>query len=200
MQKDPIPVKAVTSTMPHSSIRTARLYAIAQLLRGSAIHSQGELARRLDEQGFTVSQSTLSRDLADLRVTRGIDGMGRPVYELSDEHHTPRDPFNGTPGRLERLCSILLLDVVRPREQVLLKCTAGAANVIASALESSNLEHVVGCVAGNDTVVVYCSSSEGAHAVQRWLLEARDSTPPAGHARLVAKHGEHDPWLDLDPV
>lgn len=160
--------------MPSSASRTQRLRTIAEILRRETVRSQVDLLALLAAEGIRVSQATLSRDLADLHVMKRNVGAHESEYALDapmTRELGPRDPLNGVPGTLERLSSSLVLGVVEPRAQILVKCTAGAAQVIASALESAGLPHVVGCVAGNDTVVVYCDAPQNAAAVRRRIAQ-----------------------------
>lgn len=154
--------------------RTQRLRMITEILRRESVRSQVELLERLAAEGIRISQATLSRDLADLHVMKRSVGAHETEYALdapTTRELGARDPLNGVPGTLERLSSSLVLHVVEPRAQIVVKCTAGAAQVIASALESSRLPHVVGCVAGNDTVVVFCDAQENAAEVRKRIAQ-----------------------------
>ena len=110
---------------------------------------------------------------------RTVDADGALTYRVPEQTGTrpgPHDPFNGAPGTLDRVCRSFLLQVTRPSWQVLLKCTAGAGNLVGSALDSTDIPGVVGCVSGNDTVVVYCDDEMAAQNVEQWFTSLMTST------------------------
>ena len=159
--------------------RRQRHYQIVNILRRQDVHSQTVLRDMLAKQGTDVSQATLSRDLFQLQVMRTVDADGALTYRVPEQTATnpgPHDPFNGAPGTLDRVCRSFLLQVTRPSWQVLLKCTAGAGNLVGSALDSMDIPGVVGCVSGNDTVVVYCDDEMAAQNVEQWFTSLMTST------------------------
>ncbi|HEX4954325.1 MAG TPA: arginine repressor [Thermoanaerobaculia bacterium] len=139
-----------------TEIRDHRQRAILELLEAEPVASQVELAERLSERGFAVTQSSISRDFRDLGV---IKVHGRYV--------APR----ASGPRIERLRELApFLRGQRPAgpHLLVLQTLVGAAQTVAVALDGAEWPEVVGTVAGDDTVFIAC-----AHARDQQRLMAR---------------------------
>lgn len=161
--------------------KIARQNLIAQILRAKTVRSQADLIAELAAHGVSVSQGTLSRDLEDLRAvrTRGLDGL--LSYGLPGPQHAEAvDESN-----LARRCNELLLDARASANLVVLHTPPGAAQFLASAIDTAQLGAVIGTIAGDDTVLVIAASdgdasatgSEGAKLAQHFLALASGSSP-----------------------
>lgn len=130
---------------------TTRREAIRELLRRERIGTQEELRERLSAVGFDVTQATLSRDLARLRVRRVTLAEGGSVYEIEGA------PAPLTEGQLERVRT--MVTSVRPGDAlVVVNTLPGAAPAVALALDSAKLPSVLGTIAGDDTIFL-CPAS-----------------------------------------
>ena len=168
--------------------RQGRQARIAELLAEHAVRSQAELLGLLAEDGITVTQATLSRDLIDLRAERVRVGRAL-VYAVPGEggDRTPRaavDPQEHD-DRLRRLCEELLVTAERSEQIVVLRTPPGAASYLASAIDHSRMPEVVGSIAGDDTIMVITVGVEAAEGLVHRLhalTATRDestATPPA---------------------
>ena len=138
--------------MTTAALTADRRAAIRELLQERAVHSQGELMALLEERGFGCSQPALSRDLRALGVAKVAGG-----YQLVEEERV-------TP--LTTLRS--LLRGTEPVEHlVLVHCEPGAASAVARALEGEEGLHMVGTVAGDDTVFVAVDSKKAGTEIRR---------------------------------
>nr|WP_244266037.1 ArgR family transcriptional regulator [Actinomyces timonensis] len=171
--------------------KAARHALIRQVLGHSQIRSQAELREALAERGVSTTQATLSRDLVELRATkiRACDGAlvysvpeaGAPgqlraaqaVAEGADENDLA--PY--TTPRLTRWCADLLVTAEWSGGQLVLRTPAASAQLLASAVDDAMLPGVLGCIAGDDTVLVISRSEETAARVATHLLALAD---PAG--------------------
>jgi transcriptional regulator of arginine metabolism len=134
--------------------RAARQARVVALLTEREVHSQAELAGLLASEGVEVTQATLSRDLDELGAVklRGADGgVGR--YVVPDDGSPVRGVVGGT-DRLSRLLAELLVSADHSGNLAVLRTPPGAAHYLASALDRAALAEVVGCIAGDDTVLV----------------------------------------------
>lgn len=140
-----------TSNVP--ATKAARHGRITDLIRGSALRSQGELMARLEAEGVHTTQATLSRDLEELGALklRGVDG-GAPIYVIPEDG-SPR-PMAGGTSRLARLFGELLLSYDASGNLVVLRTPPGAAQFLASAIDRAVLADVIGTIAGDDTILV----------------------------------------------
>ena len=134
--------------------RAARQARIVELIRDRAVHSQAELLGMLEDEGIGTTQATLSRDLDELGAVklRGADG-GTPVYVIPDDGSPVRGIEGGT-TRLGRLLGELLTGADASGNIAVLRTPPGAAQYLASALDRAALNHVVGTIAGDDTIFV----------------------------------------------
>lgn len=168
--------------------KAARHALITQVLSQARIRSQAELRQALAERGLHTTQATLSRDLVELRATKIRSASGGQVYAV---------PAAGAPGqvqavsalveddvplsqhvtsRLARWCADLLVTAEWAGNQVILRTPAGAAQLLASALDDSMLPGVLGCIAGDDTVLVITRSESVATETADSLLALADHT------------------------
>lgn len=130
--------------------KSARQAVIRELLADRQVRSQTQLAGLLADQGVSVTQATLSRDLDELGAVKARVGA-IPVYALPD------DPATGAAARLLRLrrrCEELLLTAEAAANLVVLRTPPGAAQFLASALDEAGVDQVLGTIAGDDTVLV----------------------------------------------
>lgn len=161
----------MTRGIPQTKI--ARYAAIARLLKTNKITSQADLRQRLQQMGIETTQATLSRDLLALRATKVRDTSGNSTYVLGGDKGSEtlvNDPANGGALRLKKWCQDLLVVAVCNNNFVVLRTPAGAAQLLASALDNSILPEIIGCVGGDDTIFVMCTDNEAAHALSDKLL------------------------------
>jgi transcriptional regulator of arginine metabolism len=168
-----------TTTGSAPSTKAARHARIVEIVRRTAIHSQAELARALADEGVTVTQGTLSRDLVELRAEKVRSAAGPLVYAVPGEGGDRSVQAAGVGGhdagylaaRLARLCADLLVSAEASGNQVVLRTPPGAANYLASAIDHSVFPGVLGCLAGDDTILVISRDPAGGDDLARRFLE-----------------------------
>lgn len=133
--------------------RTDRRALVRQLLASGRIGSQAQLVEALAGYGVTVTQATVSRDLAVLGAVRGTRG-GMQRYLLPDDVAERGGPE--APDRLRRLLADLPLAIDAVPPLLVMRTAPGAAHAIASAIDLSFLPGIVGSVAGDDTIFIAC--------------------------------------------
>jgi transcriptional regulator of arginine metabolism len=157
--------------------RAARHARIADLLGRTAVRSQGELADLLAADGLAVTQATLSRDLVELGAVKVRSAQGL-VYALPAEggDRTPRPAVGAevTSARLGRLCEDLLVTAEASGGLVVLRTPPGAAQFLASAIDHAVVPEVLGCVAGDDTVLLVARSPDGSADLAARFLALAD--------------------------
>lgn len=125
-----------------------RQLAIRDLLAATAIHRQDALLEDLHARGFRVTQSSVSRDLREMRVAK-IDGRYVVTDSLLPESQA-RDELT------EASASILSVRLAGPHLLVVLT-PPGRASVVSMAIDRARWPEVVGTVAGDDTLFVATS-------------------------------------------
>jgi transcriptional regulator of arginine metabolism len=141
--------------------KTFRQGQILKLITSEAISSQDELRRRLAQMKLRVTQATLSRDIAELKLVKTSAGY-KPLQTAGEDATPPLPP-------LARAVREYLLDV-RPADNLLvLKTPPGGAQPLAAAVDSERLREVAGTIGGDDTVLVITPSRAARSAVQQRL-------------------------------
>ena len=139
--------------------KTRRQHLVARLLREHTITGQPQLLELLEAEGVPVTQATVSRDLEDIGAVKvRVAGLDRLVYVVPERSEEPP----ASSEHLRRVLGDWLTDVAASGNIVVLRTPPGCAHVIASALDRSELDGVVGTVAGDDTVFVVASEAMGA--------------------------------------
>ncbi len=156
--------------------RAARRRSILDLVAARAIGSQEELAALLRERGFTVTQATVSRDIAELGLVKAPRGSGH-AYATPRSlagSAAPARPGNGEPpraladpgdARLRRILADYPVRIARSGLTLVLVSTPGAASAIAQAIDESRLDDQVGTLAGDNTLLVLFADEP---ALERW--------------------------------
>ena len=169
-----------TRTEPTS--KAARHARIVDVLARQDVHSQAELAQRLDAAGLHVTQATLSRDLDELGAVklRTPDG-GIPVYVVPEDGSplTSRAVDDAPPHRLARLAGELLTSADASANLAVLRTLPGAAHYLASALDRAGLPEVLGTVAGDDTILVVTRDPDGGRALCDRLVRLSHTAAPS---------------------
>lgn len=177
----------MTSTVP--ATKAARHALIARILAAGRITSQTQLSAELADHGVNVTQATLSRDLLELRAGKMTLPEGSQVYALPEEgaagaRGAPAVPEEGQRHtRLARWCAELLASADHSEQLLVLRTPAGAAQLLASAIDHALLPGVLGTIAGDDTVLVIAKTPDVAGMLAGELLQlagpaARATTDP----------------------
>ena len=140
------------------SDKELRQRAVAELIRSHALASQDELADRLSEQGFAVTQATISRDLEQLGATK-VRRAGRLCYAL------PGPVGDAPTPRLAAVVRDWVRAVDSAENLVVLKTPPGSAHLVGVALDNAALAEVVGTICGDDTIFVACRSASEAESL-----------------------------------
>ena len=152
--------------------RAARHARIVELVRLAPIKSQTELATFLADDGITVTQATLSRDLEELNAIK----VGGAYMIPEDGTRLLRENEQG-PARLLRLLRELLTGTSASGNIAVLRTPPGAAQFLASALDRSGLSDVVGTIAGDDTIFVVARDVTGGKALAEKLARWAGMVP-----------------------
>jgi transcriptional regulator of arginine metabolism len=146
--------------------------AIRDLVAGSLVSNQDELRRKLRRRGFAVTQATLSRDIHELRLSKGPGGYSLPNGNGNGTATAVED--DGPPSVAEVMESFGLR-VRQAMNQVVIGTVMGGAQPVAAAMDHEGWPDVVGTVAGDDTVLVICADPRRAGEVEarlRTILES----------------------------
>ncbi|GFZ96874.1 arginine repressor [Nesterenkonia alkaliphila] len=144
--------------------KTARHAKIRELISRSSIRSQAELAAKLAEAGVKVTQGTLSRDLVEIGAARVRSSEGGLIYAVPAEGHEREfqaDIAETSTAKLASLCRDLLISAEASANLVVLRTPPGAAQFLASAVDHSGSQEILGTIAGDDTIMVITRDPQG---------------------------------------
>lgn len=128
--------------------RRLRLAAIRRIISRGGTAQQEELLAALARDGFTVTQSTLSRDLRDLRVARVPDGAHGYRYGFAEA-----EPMAGSFAGLVNDIKSGLVELIFSGNLLVVRTLPGHASSVARALDNLPIDELAGTIAGDDTVL-----------------------------------------------
>ncbi len=129
-------------------VKKRRHMKILELISSQDIETQDDLSELLRISGFEVTQATVSRDIRELKLTKSAGENGVYKYTLSqndDDRSTGKYGFilRETVVSYEKACSL-----------VVVKTISGMANAACAAIDHMQWSHVVGTIAGDDTIFI----------------------------------------------
>ena len=157
---------------PSQELKRLRQRAIRQLVASRPVGSQRELVDALVEQGFDVTQATVSRDITELGLLKaprgnGVNGHGH-VYVAREDVAAPAPAASDE--RLRRILFDVPVTVGRSGLILVLTGTPGTASVVAQAIDESTLHEQEGTLAGDNTLLVLFADEP---RLERWLERFR---------------------------
>lgn len=151
--------------------KRARQQAIRELIAARTIGSQEELRVLLRQAGWEVTQSTLSRDLREMRVARMPTADG-PRYvtpeTLGDASATER-------SRVEDVLPEFFSSIDGVGELLVLKTSRAGAQPVAEAIDDAGWKEVVGTIGGENTILIVCRSATARETVERRLMRLAEA-------------------------
>jgi transcriptional regulator of arginine metabolism len=142
------------------SIRQSR---IIELIHKQDIETQEELAAILNSNGCNVTQSTVSRDIRELNLTKVSAGNGRQKYVMAAKDDTVLNE------KYTRVMRDAFLSVDIAQNLLVVKTVSGMAMAVAAAIDALEIPEVLGCIAGDDTIFCAIKTSEDAYEVMKKL-------------------------------
>ncbi|AJK68776.1 arginine repressor [Corynebacterium marinum] len=140
--------------MSHPATRTARQAKILEILDKTRVSSQVQLSELLLDEGFDITQATLSRDLDELGAKKIRPDQGRAYYVVGYVEQALAEQLTGPKEKLRRMLDELVVAVDHSGNTAVLRTPPGAAQYLASFIDRVGLDEVVGSIAGDDTIFV----------------------------------------------
>ena len=141
-------------------MKNARQNKILELIDEYEISTQEALIQKLAEHGFDSTQTTISRDIRQLRLIKGPTGRGTYKYVAPEVRKG-----NDAPGHNSALTDAVL-KIEAAQNIIVVKTMAGMANAIAVCIDSLHIKDIIGSVAGDDTILLVFKTNEKADAVE----------------------------------
>lgn len=147
-------------------MKNARQQKILELIEKYDIDTQDTLIKKLSEQGYNVTQTTISRDIKQLNLVKGVTAKGCYKYIVP----TAAVKENNVPI-LNSAITDSVIKIEAAENIVVVKTFPGMANALAVCIDSLHHEGIVGSVAGDDTILLVVKKSELALELEAELKE-----------------------------
>lgn len=146
-------------------MKSQRQERILELVSKYEIETQEDMMSRLQSEGFKVTQATVSRDLKELKLTKTLTARGTYRYAVNTARHRAGSvKFNNA-----MVDSIVHVD--HSLNNVVIKTYPGLAQAVASGVDALNMHSILGCVAGDDTIILVTRDVDSADEISRTLTE-----------------------------
>ena len=128
-------------------MKSERHQKILEIIRNKPVCTQEELAKELELAGFSVTQATVSRDIRELRLFQvGSDGE-KQRYSASPITDVQKN------DKFIRVLKEGFVSMDMAQNILVIKTVSGMAMAVAAALDAMDWNEIVGCIAGDDTIM-----------------------------------------------
>ncbi|HIU66277.1 MAG TPA: arginine repressor [Candidatus Caccomorpha excrementavium] len=143
-------------------MKVGRQNKIIELITRHNVETQEELAELLNQAGYQVTQATISRDIRELKLTKVQAENGRQKYVA-----LKKDADLGE--KYVRVLKEGFISMDLAQNLVVVKTVSGMAMAVAAAIDAMHLQGVVGCIAGDDTIMCAVRTDKEAEKVMEDL-------------------------------
>ena len=131
-------------------MKSSRQNKIIEIVKKYDVETQEELAEYLTQAGFAVTQATVSRDIRELKLTKVQGETGRQKYAVLQSGTSHAAGMN---ERLVRVLKDAFVSMDKAQNILVIKTVSGMAMAAAAALDSLEIDNLIGCIAGDDTIM-----------------------------------------------
>ena len=146
-------------------MKNARQQKILELIDKYDIDTQETLIERLREAGYIVTQTTVSRDIKQLSLVKGVTGRGTYKYVSPGVKSASSAPV------LNSAITESIMHIEAAENIIVIKTMSGMANAVGVCIDSLNVSGVVGSVAGDDTILLVAKTSDIAKEIKTELKQ-----------------------------
>ena len=140
-------------------MKSSRQVAILEIISNQAVETQEELAEELGRRGFRVTQATVSRDIRELQLSKVLTSKGSYRYVA------PKKEEMVTGMKINAALVDSILNVDYAQNLVVVHTFPGLAQAVAAGIDNLALAEVLGCVAGDDTILVATRNESAAKSI-----------------------------------
>ena len=137
-------------------MKNKRKSKVIEIIKTYDIENQEELLCKLKEEGFNVTQATVSRDIKELRIIKVLSPSGKYKYCL------PEKEANDFASKFAAILSSSVVSTDYANNIVVVKCYAGMAQGACAAIDAMHWDGLVGTLAGDDIIFALFRSEEQA--------------------------------------
>ena len=140
-------------------MRISRHNKILEIIKTNDVKSQDQLQELLKEAGYDVTQATISRDIKELQLVKSQSKTGSARYVANTNDDKP------VSERFMRIFKETTLSYVPAQNLIVVRTLAGCSNAAAEAIDCLELEHIVGSIAGDNTLLVVVDHEKNVPAI-----------------------------------
>ena len=140
-------------------MRYSRQNKIIDIISNNEVDTQEKLAALLRESGFEVTQATISRDIKELQLVKTLSSTGKYKYSLSNSKDLP------VSDRFVKIFRQTVTSVDHSGNIIIIKTLSGCANAAGEAIDTSNMPHIKGSLAGDNTLLLIADDPENVPAI-----------------------------------
>ena len=144
-------------------MKTKRQTKMLELIKKHDIETQEELSDYLQKEGYQVTQATVSRDIRELKLTKVAMSNGRQKYAALTEANEDLSE------KYTRVFRDAFVSMDMAQNILVIKTVSGMAMAVAAAIDAMHLHEIVGCIAGDDTIMCAVPSVDDTIAVMSRL-------------------------------
>ncbi len=144
-------------------MKTKRQTKMLELIKKHNIETQEELSDFLQKEGYQVTQATVSRDIRELKLTKVAMSNGRQKYAALTEANEDLSE------KYTRVFRDAFVSMDMAQNILVIKTVSGMAMAVAAAIDAMHLHEIVGCIAGDDTIMCAVRSVDDTIAVMSRL-------------------------------
>lgn len=150
-------------------MKNLRREAILKIIEEQAVFTQEMLVSILQEQGWNVTQATVSRDIKALGLRKTSNG--KETRYVKGAAGSPPQP---APVHANSILNNGIVDVIEAQNFVIVKCYAGMAGAVCATLDNMNFQGVAGSIAGDDTIFICTLNNEYAQKIKGILSDIKE--------------------------
>lgn len=138
---------------------------ILSIIKNNQITTQRKLVEMLNKQGISVSQSSISRDIEELNITK-ISRDKKRIYAVDNSENV------STHNSFKQLLGSGVTSIEHSENIIVMKTVAGMAMAVGAAIDDLNIDGIMGCIAGDDTLFLAIKSRDMAREIIVKIKEA----------------------------
>lgn len=146
-------------------MRYPRQNKILELISLNNVETQEELAKLLIENGFRVTQATVSRDIKELKLIKILGENGKYKYAANKSAEAP------TSERYINLIRDMVISATSSDNIIVIKTLNGCANAACEAIDSLHLDGVLGTIAGDNTIFMVTTAADKSPSIVKFFNE-----------------------------
>lgn len=140
-------------------MRYSRQNKILELIANNEVETQEMLVNMLEKSGFAVTQATVSRDIKELQLIKVLNSNGKYRYTVSTRQDAPIS------DRLVRIFRETVTSFASAGNLIVVRTLSGCAAAAGEAVDNLALPHIVGSVAGDNTLLLIADKAENTEEI-----------------------------------